>query len=230
MGGFVFLCEFDEWRKMYDQERFNAWLDGEPNEAFSRGCVVPEPGDVFRIDRLNVVHTVLGCTLEEFANASTDMVDRLHDQNARKAIPESFTREYCEARLRTLSLPKSSRIVNVDTGGVVPISAQEIHGGVSMSLSRGAIVANRYLVDSRMETLPQTRRGLVTSLIVTSGSGDVILGDRREMRRLSPPALEVTAGDVLLIAPGTWYAIRNTGTDVLAVSEHAVSPTVVFAP
>src|SRR5215510_1718963 len=35
------------------------------------------PGDVFVIDQLNVVHTVIGCVLEEFATVSTDMVDRL---------------------------------------------------------------------------------------------------------------------------------------------------------
>src|SRR5579864_3135358 len=100
-GGFVFLCGFDEWERCYDRERFAAWLAGErADPEYDRYRFPARPGDVFVLDELGTVHTVIGCTLEEFATISTDMVDRLHDQNRGKPIPAAFDKTWAGARLR----------------------------------------------------------------------------------------------------------------------------------
>jgi len=46
----------------------------------------PLPGDVVEIRQTQVVHTVLGCILEEYASCSVDAVERLLDQNARSSV------------------------------------------------------------------------------------------------------------------------------------------------
>ncbi len=111
-GGFVFRCGFDEWERCYDRERFAAWLAGEgPDPDYDRYRFAARPGDVFVLDELGTVHTVIGCTLEEFATISTDMVDRLHDQNRGKPIPAAFDKTWAGARLRDLRSPAASRRV-----------------------------------------------------------------------------------------------------------------------
>src|SRR6202040_2959210 len=109
-GGFVFLCSFEEWERCYDRERFAAWLAGErPDPDYDRYRFEARPGDVFVLDELGTVHTVIGCTLEEFATISTDMVDRLHDQNRGKPIPAAFDKAWAGERLRGLRSPAASR-------------------------------------------------------------------------------------------------------------------------
>ena len=100
-GGYVFLCDFGDWKRVYEEDSFERWLNGEQNAAYERYKFVPEPGDVFIISELGVVHTVMGCVLEEYATVSTDMVERLHDQNiGRRFHPISIepTRSLCFGR------------------------------------------------------------------------------------------------------------------------------------
>lgn len=81
------ICSVAEWEAN----------SAEIKAAVRRGCPEdsalsfrPTPGDVFVVEDVEVVHTVLGCTLEEFATTSNDAVDRLFDQNDRvaDAVPE----------------------------------------------------------------------------------------------------------------------------------------------
>jgi hypothetical protein len=110
-GGFVFLCDFRYWKMVYERRVFENWLAGESNGLFDPYRFVPRPGDVFVISELGVVHTVVGCVLEEYATVSTDMVERLHDQNAGKGIPHTFTRANAEAVLRAIEPPVCNRVV-----------------------------------------------------------------------------------------------------------------------
>ena len=90
-----------------------------------------------------VVHTVVGCTLAEFATVSTDMVDRLHDQNEGRSIPTEFTRAYAESRLRAIRWPAASRYVHIAANGVTqsPIGPEPITGGMRTTFGRGAVMA-----------------------------------------------------------------------------------------
>ena len=56
-GGYVFLCDFSDWEKHYEEEVFTAWLGGKPHPFFDRCRFTPEPGDVFVISELGTVHT-----------------------------------------------------------------------------------------------------------------------------------------------------------------------------
>src|SRR5579871_6542357 len=35
-GGFVFLCDFSDWQRIYDRASFLAWLDGATDERYER--------------------------------------------------------------------------------------------------------------------------------------------------------------------------------------------------
>lgn len=110
-GGFVYLSSWDDWQRDYDRQRFAAWLAGAPDAAYERHRIPAHPGDIFVLDQLNIVHTVVGCTLEEFATISTDMVDRLHDQNQGRPIPAAFAKPWVRQQLAGLRNPPASRVV-----------------------------------------------------------------------------------------------------------------------
>ena len=62
-GGFVFLCDFEDWQRIYDGESFLAWMNGALDSRYERFRFVPQPGDVIVIEKLSVVHSVVGCVL-----------------------------------------------------------------------------------------------------------------------------------------------------------------------
>jgi len=230
-GGYVFLCDISEWRQVYHPDRFLAWLGGAPDPAYERFRFVPRPGDVIVIDKLNVVHTVVGCTLAEFATVSTDMVDRLHDQNQHRLVPAEFTRNYAEQRLRALPWPETSQRVMADPAGwrraVVPCDS--VRGGLRTVLNDDGVVmaaTYRFAAGAVSEVGADSKRA--TSLHIVSGAGRLVLGDAAEMRRTSPPTLEARAGDLFFIAPGGHYGFINEHTEPLVVAEHRIPHKTAF--
>jgi hypothetical protein len=80
----LYISDVAEWT----QEGL-AWAES----RFSSGVradlpfvLAPTPGDVARITETEVVHSVLGCVLEEYASCSVDAVERLFDQNERATL------------------------------------------------------------------------------------------------------------------------------------------------
>jgi len=230
-GGFVFLCDFAEWERVYERDTFLIWLNGARDDRYERFRVVPRPGDVIVIDRLNVVHSVAGCVLAEFATASTDMVDRLHDQNEGRSIPAEFTRSYSEQRIRGLGWPETSSVLTPGPSGWTRAEApsQAIRGGRRTALGGGdRFSASVMRLDEGGHGDPAGDAGRATSLHVARGSGRLLLGTADELRRPSPPALSAAAGDLFLIAPGAQYAFVNEGRGALVVAEHRIAPSVAF--
>ena len=229
-GGYVFLCDFDQWRRIYDREAFAAWLGGQPDARYERCRFVPHPGDVIVIDRLNVVHTVVGCTLVEFATVSTDMVDRLHDQNEGRLMPAQFTRNFAEDRLRDLAWPAESRLVTFEGGRPfrTMIPAHQVKGGVRTVFGEGAVVASSFRFDAGAVSDLRMDPGRATSLHVARGAGRLVLGDAAEVRRPSPPTLPAGPGDIFFVAPGAYYGFVNEGPTPLTVAEHRIPPAVAF--
>ncbi len=230
-GGYVFLCDISEWRKVYDPDRFLAWLGGTPDEAYERFRFVPRPGDVIVIDKLNVVHTVVGCTLAEFATVSTDMVDRLHDQNQHRLVPAEFTRNFAEQRLRALPWPQASQRVTADPAGWrrTAIPCESVPGGLRTVLNDDGVVkaaTYRFAAGAVSEVGVDSERA--ASLHIVSGAGRLVLGDAVEMRRTSPPTLEARAGDLFFIAPGAHYGFVNEHTEPLVVAEHRIPYKIAF--
>lgn len=211
-GAMVFLCPYSEWLDFYSAGRLDAWLAGAADDELARYATIPRPGDVYHVAELSVVHTVLGCDLEEFANTSIDMVDRLHDQNAGVPIPPRFTREYMKLRLRAISPPARSHEV---VGGVRrPLEPVE-HGPCEITtLASGAIRAARGRVQPGATTPPFASGDRAVSIHVWSGTATLLLGDG--------DAVTLSRGDITAVLPGLDYRLRSESYEELVWSEQRV--------
>ena len=227
-GGFVFLCDYTDWERVYEPHAFDLWLAGEPNPVFDRFKFVPEPGDVFVISELGIVHTVVGCVLEEYATVSTDMVKRLHDQNEGQAIPASFTRANAERELLAIDMPRRNRLVSgFGDRDIVPIEPQAIPGGEQVVLCDSFLRAARYRLQPRRESALVSERGRAVILRIASGEGSVVLADSTE-RAGALPSVEFRRGDLILIPPGIHYAVRNDSAGDCEFSEQVIAPEVAL--
>lgn len=230
-GGYIFICDFKDWAQCYDRDSFSAWLAGAADERYERFRYRPEPGDVFTINELGVVHTVVGCTLEEFATVSTDMVDRLHDQNQGAAIPSDFNREFVKKQLAQLALPPASRHVNNSVPNslrIEAIPAQEIKGGTITPLARTAINASRYVIEPRQATELFVDEVRASSIYVAEGDGRVVIADENEVLQTTPPSISVVTGNILMIPAGIYYGFVNEGLSQLKLSEQKIAFDVAF--
>ncbi len=227
-GGYVFLCDSAHWDRVYEAGSFARWLEGDPNPAYDPYRFEPQPGDVFIISELGVVHTVIGCVLEEYATVSTDMVERLYDQNAGKRIPARFTRAKTEASLQALEAPPSSRLVSGNENrGFREIAPEWVPGGERMLLCDSFVRAARYRIGPKMETAISQDDRRATSLRVFDGCGSILMADRFETGS-SQPRVEFGPGNLFLIPPGIHYALSNESSGYLEYSEHAIAPDVAF--
>jgi len=227
-GGYIFLCDFADWKKTYERDAFERWLNGEPNADYERYRFVPEPGDVFIISELGVVHTVIGCVLEEYATVSTDMVDRLHDQNVGKKIPANFSRAYAEPALRAIEPPASNRLVTgLGEKKFEHIPATRVQGGERVVLCDSFVTAARYVIEPCKETALAHDDTRSVLLRLNSGQGTVVIADSTEGTG-TLPGLPFGRGDLFLIPPGIRYAVRNESREYVAYSEHCIAPEVAF--
>jgi hypothetical protein len=183
------------------------------------------------IDKLSVVHSVVGCVLAEFATVSTDMVDRLYDQNEGLPIPAEFGRAFAEERIGRLAWPGESSCVTLGASGWsrTGIPQDTVPGGHRTSFGGGdKFVASSLQFDSGASSDIAADARRATSLHIASGSGQLILGTADEVRRATPPALPARAGDLFLVAPGGHYGFVNDGATPFVVAEHSIEPAVAF--
>lgn len=230
-GGFVFLCDFADWQRVYSRDAFLAWLNGAPDDRYERFRFVPRNGDVIVIDRLSVVHTVVGCVLAEFATVSTDMVDRLHDQNEGRQIPAEFTRAFSEDRIRRTIWPEASHRVTRSPSGWsrAEIPSRPVTGGRQTVFGDDdRFSASVFRCDPRGRSAVMSHPDRAASLHIAGGAGQLLLGTATEVNSPSPPALPALAGDLFLIAPGAHYALVNSGDAPLVVAEHRIPPAIAF--
>jgi mannose-6-phosphate isomerase-like protein (cupin superfamily) len=227
-GGFVFLCDYKEWAEVYERRAFEEWLAGAPNPAYERFQFVPDPGDVFIISELGIVHTVVGCILEEYATVSTDMVRRLHDQNEGRAIPLSFTRANAERALRAIKMPPRNRLVRgFGRHEIAPVAPVSIPGGEQIVLCDSFVKAARYRLRPRSETALECEAGRAVILRLASGRGSVVMADGAELGDAAP-GVEFERGDLILIPPGIHYAVRNESADECEFSQQCIAPEVAL--
>jgi hypothetical protein len=229
-GGYLFICEYEDWKAAYKRDTFDAWMSGAPDARLDRFKSHPAPGDLYAIERTGIVHSVIGCVLEEFATVSTDFVDRLHDQNASAPIPTHFTRASCEARLKGVRFPTDLSRATIDAGTSrrETLTGMPIAGGRRFDLASGTFTAARLVVDPGASTDLVHTGDEALSVHVTHGRGHVVIADRAEARRTSPPSLAVSQGDLLLIPPRVWYAVSGDEGVGLAASIHGIEPSLAF--
>lgn len=225
-GGYAFVCSHEDWERAYEPVAFAAWLAGGADGRYDRFRFDVRPGDLFVIDQLNVVHTVVGCSLEEFATVSTDMVDRLHDQNAGRAIPAELDRRWSLDHLAALAYPPAARRLTL--GGPSPtaeaIEPVAVRGGRVLTLADTFVVARHHVVDPGGTTDVQHDDERAAILHVTGGAGRVVVADAAEVAAGAPPTLAASKADVLLIPPGTRYGFVNESSGApLEVSEHRIT-------
>ncbi len=236
-GGFVFLCEYEEWERCYEPAAFASWLAGAADARLERHRVTPKPGDVFLIDRLGLVHTAIGCLLEEFATVSTDMVDRLHDQNAGLRIPPQLDREAAERGLLQGGVPESNHLISPspmsrDGFANVPLAPEAIGGGVRTVLADTDFLASRVDIAPHGQTDSDRDATRAISVYVAQGRGRLLLADSSEAAgrslwdRVEP--IEMGKGDLLMIAPGTHFRYANDEDSRLRLSEHRVAVDAAF--
>ncbi|HZF08137.1 MAG TPA: hypothetical protein VFE33_05030 [Thermoanaerobaculia bacterium] len=229
-GAFALLCTLDEWTAGYDAAAFSHWLDGSSDHPLYEQWRIPlSAGDVICLETTGIVHTVIGCILEEFATASTDMVDRLHDQNAGDPIPGSYQRESVLHRLRTLpSPPTSQRIV---TPGRLrqALPRTGFTGGEIVTLGEvPGLDASRLRLESGRLSPPRESGDQALALFTSRADARLLLGTAEEMRHGDPPALELPRGTATMIPPGMRYTLAALGAEV-EVSLHAIRPDVALA-
>ncbi len=229
-GGYVFFCEYKNWLKNYEKKAFADWLSGKPDERYDQFRIYPKPGDVFSINKLGVVHTVIGCVLEEYATVSTDMVERLFDQNAGRKIPSFFNRNYTQKMLRSIKFPSSSRHVNInfDQKSISEIKPLTIPGGTKLPLSEGPIFASRYTIEPSKASEPMYDSQCASCVHFTQGKGRLIVGNEVELKQLTPPSIPVRSGDLLLIPNGIYYAFVCEGSIPLEFSEQKAPFYIAF--
>jgi mannose-6-phosphate isomerase-like protein (cupin superfamily) len=224
-GGYAFVCRYEDWAAAYEPASFAAWLAGAADPRYDAFRFDVRPGDVFVIDQLNVVHTVIGCVLEEFATVSTDMVDRLYDQNLGRPMPPEFDRAWSLERLAGLDYPAAGRLLTL--GGRVPVAAPiepvRIPGGTVRTLADTFVLARHFVVGAAGATDVQHDDERATVLHVTAGKGRVVVADREEAAFSVPPSLPASKADVLLIPPGTRYGFANEGDGPFEISEHRIA-------
>jgi mannose-6-phosphate isomerase-like protein (cupin superfamily) len=230
-GGYAFVCRYEDWVRAYDPASFAAWLAGGGDPRYDAFRFDVRPGDVFVIDQLNVVHTVVGCVLEEFATVSTDMVDRLYDQNLGRPMPAEFDRAWSRERLAALGYPRAARRLTPGGSGpaATPIEPVRIAGGTVTTLADTFVLARRHAVDAGRTTDVQHDDERAAILHVTAGRGRVIVADREEAGFAVPPSLPAGKADVLLIPPGTRYGFVNEGDGPFEISEHRIALAAALA-
>jgi hypothetical protein len=229
-GGFVFMCDYEDWLTFYDKCSCDRWLAGEPNELYDKHKIAPVPGDVFIVSELGIVHTVIGCVLEEFATVSTDMVDQLYDQNHGKSIPAHFRRDYANTRLRELTLPQNNRLVDIMSPNrhFEPIMPDKVSGGHRFILADSFVTASRYVLEPYSESAVEQDKRRVSSVRIFNGAGTIFIADESELSYRSRVSLRFETGNQFIVPPGIHYGFRNESDKTLEYSEYRILPEVAF--
>jgi hypothetical protein len=229
-GGYIFICDFADWERVYEPESFACWMDGQEDPRYEQFRYRPEPGDVVVVDKLGTVHTVIGCVLEEYATVSTDMVVRLHDQNVGKKVPADFTRANSLRQLASVTMPELS--THVTLHGASPASKERLapkvmRGGTKTTLHKSFLEASVYRVEphKQLESLQVGADGAVVYVGEGSGGG-IVVGTEDELKTNRLPALDLARGQTAFVAPGLSYSFVNRGDETLVVSEQRIKPSV----
>ncbi len=218
---FAFLCESDDWEKAYKPEKFSQWLNGVHDEAYAKLCYTPKPGDVLRVDRPGIVHTAIGCVLEEYANVSSDMVDRLHDQNKSRTISMHYTREYFLKMLSRLQYPRQSQLVQHTPTGFSThhLESEDTPARIKL-LETDTVIAQRVFLKPG-ETWQLDTHDAYNSLFVSEGDF-VHVQLMAYKNKVTDATMMLSLHDTFLSLPQSSWQIKNTGLSPLSFSMLAI--------
>jgi hypothetical protein len=132
--------------------------------------------------------------------------------------------------LSALAWPEEAHRVVIGNAGVVRerIPSVAVPGGSRTTLGEGEMIAASHRYEAGATSGIMSDAGQTTCLHIAHGSGQVLLGTADELRRVSPPAIAVKAGNLLLIPPGAHYAFVNDGASAMGVAEHRIDASTAF--
>jgi hypothetical protein len=228
-GAFAFVCTLAQWSAAYDAEGFSRWLEGAGDPRYERWRIPLAAGDVICLESTGVVHTVIGCVLEEFATASTDLVDRLHDQNEGAPVPSSYRRERALDLLGAVPAPRTHQKVAVPSLERLPLTGRGFRGGEVITLGElPGLRASRIRLESGRQSPPQASEDRAAILFTSRGDARLLLGTAQELARHDPPALELRRGMAAMVPPAMTYEIAALDREV-EISVHAIRPGVALS-
>lgn len=212
-GGFVFLCSRQEWEDGA-RDWVQDWAVGNRAPDSQPFVWIPSPGQTIPVSAPDVVHTVIGCVLEEFASCSVDAVDRLFDQNSRNSLtlPESHPRIGELIAHGHGGLPIASVVRAGSAWLTTAVSAHEPIIEVPDGLS-----GRRLTLCSAEPEILESRPGWVTSLMPVSGVVEVLT---------SGLGFTLRVGEILSAAPGWEVVVEAHDEATLAV--HSVASEIVL--
>lgn len=209
---FLYLSTGPEWASA-GRAAAEAWGGGSGNLE-SDFAFDPRPGDVVRVASTEIVHTVVGCTLEEFATTSVDAVERLLDQNSRSGLTLPDRHPDLVGLVTEMHPDVPSRLVERSDGGwrISPFSS-----GDSIIEVPGQMCGERLLLEGgHMVDLP-SRHDWV----------NVIIPTRSPVRcAVAGSDVVVAPGEMLAVPPG-WGAKVESVTSAVATL-HSIDPALVL--
>ncbi len=222
--GQIYLSTSREWDAVYDRDSFDRWLAGEANARYQAYSRRPSPGDVYLVTELDTVHSVLGCVLEEFATVSTDMVDRLHDQNTNRDDCPMVASETVASWLANLPRPIPSHCWS--SLSAPPTSLTTVHGeGTERILlaDAGDFLAERFEIEASAILHIPVEGKRARSLFCLGGQCQVVLQAPGEAGGAS---LSLAAGEVILVGPN--IAVTVEAEVQTSLSSHTILPALAL--
>jgi hypothetical protein len=218
--GQIYLSTSREWDAVYERDAFDRWLSGTPDARYAAYARRPEPGDVYLVTELDTVHSVLGCVLEEYATVSTDMVDRLHDQNTRGEVP-IVASATLDQWLAELPCPVPGSCWKSLSAPPVTLPARVQDGVRHIVLAdTSEFLAERFDIESGRTLTIAADAERARSLFCLGGDCRVMLRDSSESGDVAP--LRLAAGQVILIGPGVRIGVQ--AAVATSLSSHTIRP------
>ncbi len=219
--GQVYISTSKEWDEAYDKDAFNRWLDGTPDARFQKYSRRPDPGDVYLVTELDTVHSVLGCVLEEYATVSTDMVDRLHDQNTGRSDSHFVDPETVAAWLSQLPCPMPNMCWASLTSEPEPLPARTGNGVTQVVLAdTSEFLAERFEIERGNAFRIGADAERARSLFCLGGSCRVLLAAAGDVK--SAASLQLASGDVIIVPPS--IATEVIADEKTSISSHTIRP------
>jgi hypothetical protein len=215
----VFKMPHALWEEVFEPARIEAWIAGKEDPELDAYAVEPRPGDLFTVESVTDVHTVLGCLVEEFATNSTDLVLRLHDQNAGLQIPTNFSRSQMEEELEALPDVSPSRFWFLSDRGWANQEVQPRYtpGASHWEVQCGPLTAGWLHLEPEKSTQLSCPDGHLLFARIFAGSARIRFRERRDA---PGQGVEYHAGACFVLLPGESAVIEAKGTRELQLSLH----------
>lgn len=191
-GGYVYISTSEEWNQVFNEEKFRRWLAGDIVPEYEVFKKYVKSGDVIKIDKVGIVHSAIGCVLEEYANVSTDMVQRLYDQNKGKPIPKKCSRELAKKQIESIVFPMFANDKSSPT-----------EFGIEMVLNESdEFIAKRISIYPSKQQMIKTQDQYF-SLYITQGEGNLFVAE-------SSSSISLSKGDPVLLVPNSQWILKNS--------------------